>query len=197
RFTLRRGSLLRFEENGCCTALERARCTLHRGRPLACRFYPLGFESGSRASFVRLEPAIGSAGVYGTAGTVADFLKSQEVAPYLEAVERYRSLIPLMGARIALLADFDRIEPREFWRHAFHEAMREANYDPNPLINAIFDAGAAVGPYHYDSDNDLIGAHLREIEELIRRADDPAMIAAAAFLLAVSLGYEPAKVADG
>jgi len=42
RFTIRRGSLLRFDATGACAALDGARCRLHQGRPLACRLYPLG-----------------------------------------------------------------------------------------------------------------------------------------------------------
>jgi Fe-S-cluster containining protein len=195
RFTLRRGSILRFDPNGACHALDGARCTIHLGRPLACRLYPLGLERGdSRESFTQLEPAVGSAGIYGTASTVADFLQSQHVAPYLDAIEHYRSLIPLMRARIDALIDFDRVEPREFWRRAFHESMSETNYDPNPLIISIFDADAAVRPRDYHSEDDLIDAHLSAIAELIRSADDPALIAAAAFLLAVSLGYASTEV---
>jgi Fe-S-cluster containining protein len=217
RFTLRRGSLLRFDPNGACHALDGFRCAVHSGRPLACRLYPLGLEGSpladreidsdanarrslpraatpSRARAMQLEPAAGSAGVYGTASTVADFLASQHVAPYLDAIERYRSLIALMRGRIDALVDFDRIEPREFWRRAFHESMRETNYDPNPLITLIFDADAAVRPRHYHCEVDLIDAHLSTIAELIRSADDPALIAVAAFLLAVSLGYAPTEV---
>ncbi|HUN57874.1 MAG TPA: YkgJ family cysteine cluster protein [Candidatus Binataceae bacterium] len=216
RFTLRRGSLLRFESVGGCAALDGSRCTLHLGRPLACRLYPLGLESGpiadpgphafaskrshrlerkgARVSFVRLEPAAGSAGVYGTASTVANFLNSQNVAPYLSGVERYRSLIPLMRAQIATLVDVDRIEPREFWRRAFHEAMRETDYDPNPLITAIFDTDAATGAELFDSEVELIDAHLHAIAGLIRKESNPASLASAAFLLAVSLGLAPAEV---
>ena len=198
RFTLRRGSLLRFDLNGTCHALDGARCTVHPGRPLACRLYPLGLERGDgRESFTQLAPAAGSAGVYGTASTVADFLESQHAAPYFDAVERYRSLIPLMRARIGALIDFDRLEPREFWRHAFHEAMRETNYDPNPLITLIFDADAAIRPRHCHSEGDLIDAHLSAIAELIRSAYDPTLIAVAAFLLAVSLGYASTEVTAG
>jgi Fe-S-cluster containining protein len=216
RFTLRRGSLLRFDPNGACHALDGAHCTVHSGRPLACRLYPLGLQrsrladsrphasaSGhyvgqqrgdSRESFTQLEPADGSAGIYGTDSTVAAFLESQGVAPYLNAAERYYPLIPLMRDRIAALTDFDRIEPREFWRRAFHEAMRETNCDPNPLITSIFDADAAVRPRHYHSEADLIDAHLSAIAELIRSVDNPAAIAVAAFLLAVSLGYASTDV---
>jgi hypothetical protein len=143
---------------------------------------------------MQLEPAAGSTGVYGTASTVADFLKSQDVAPYLDAVERYRPLIAVMRRRISILANFERVEPREFWRRAFHEAMREKDYDPNPLITLIFDADAAVDVHHYDSESDLIDAHIAAITESIREASDPALLASAGFLLAVSLGYAPAEV---
>jgi Fe-S-cluster containining protein len=43
-YTLRRGSLLRFLPDGRCAALEGLRCSIHPGRPLACRLYPLGLE---------------------------------------------------------------------------------------------------------------------------------------------------------
>jgi uncharacterized protein len=194
RFTLRRGSLLRFNPDGTCLALDGVRCSVHPGRPFACRLYPLGFErDGSGESFIRLEPAEGSAGVYGTDSTVAAFLETQGVAPYLNATERYYSLVPLMRNRISTLADFARIEPREFWRRAFNEAMRESGYDPNPLIDALFDADAAAPPIQYASECDLIKAHIKVIEGMVIRTSDPAMIAAAVMLLAVSLGYSPAE----
>src|ERR1700676_2186503 len=44
RFTIRRGSILKFRDDGACVALDGARCGVHRGRPLACRLYPLGIE---------------------------------------------------------------------------------------------------------------------------------------------------------
>jgi Fe-S-cluster containining protein len=46
RYTLRRGSLLRFLPDGRCAALDGPRCTIHPGRPLACRLYPLGLGCG-------------------------------------------------------------------------------------------------------------------------------------------------------
>src|SRR5271167_5249789 len=48
RFTIRRGSILKFTASGACVALEGARCGVHRGRPLACRLYPLGIEDGGQ-----------------------------------------------------------------------------------------------------------------------------------------------------
>src|SRR5262249_10148576 len=140
RYTTRRGSILRFAADGRCAALDGARCSLHAGRPLACRLYPLGLERARAMDgayverFVPLEPAAGSLGVYGESATVAEFLDGQQAAPYLDAVERYRSLITDFRRRVALLIDFERIEPREFWRRATREALAESNYDPNPLI---------------------------------------------------------------
>ncbi|MGA2411291.1 MAG: YkgJ family cysteine cluster protein [Candidatus Binataceae bacterium] len=218
RFTLRRGSLLRFDSKGACAALNGVRCSVHSGRPLACRLYPLGFQrsrsassrldaiasegylalerEGSHDFFTLLEPAAGSAGIYGTASTIAAFLESQEAAPYFCATERYYSLLEPMRARIVALIDFDRIEPREFWRRAFNEAMRESGYDPNPLIESIFDADTMAGAHRYDSEADLITAHIGAIANLIRGAIDAAMIAAAAILLAISLGYSTAEVTN-
>ncbi len=65
RFTIRRGSILKFTDAGACVALDGARCGVHRGRPLACRLYPLGIERAKDADdekFVMLEPAAGSLG---------------------------------------------------------------------------------------------------------------------------------------
>jgi len=79
RYTIRRGSILRFEEHGSCSALRDTRCALHSGRPLACRLYPLGIErTADGERFVRLEPAPGSPGVYGEDQTVADFLDGKK-----------------------------------------------------------------------------------------------------------------------
>ena len=195
RFTIRRGSILRFTDHRGCIALDGLRCGLHRGRPLACRLYPLGIErvaDGADARFVRLEPAAGSLGVYGDVGTVRDFLASQDVAPHLEANARYYQLLPQFRDRIDALADYDRLEPREFWRVAVREALAESGYDPNPLIDALFDLDS-LGCAR-DDDADTVSRHLVALSTLIRDEPDPAILASAAVMLAVSLGYSPREV---
>ena len=148
RYTIRRGSILKFNDGGACVALEGARCGVHRGRPLACRLYPLGIEHDEdQERFVTLEPAAGSLGVYGIDGDVNDFLDAQGVGSYLEANARYASLLAVFRERIAATADFDRVEPREFWRRAVREALAESGYDANPLIDAMFDAGGVYPEY--------------------------------------------------
>ena len=191
KYTLRRGSILRFRDDGSCGALDGVACTIHSGRPLACRLYPLGLQrtADGAESFIRLEPASGSLGVYGANDTIADFLETQGVREYLDANEAYRELIPLMRERIAALVDFETVEPREFERVAIREALAEANYDPNPLIDALFDPdthGCARA-----SVDATIAAHLEVLEAIIRAEERPAILAAASALLAVSLGYSP------
>ncbi len=189
RFTIRRGSILKFTDGGACVALEGARCGVHRGRPLACRLYPLGIErieeSGDE-KFVTLEPAKGSLGVYGVDGTVNDFLEAQGIGEYLEAIARYASLLVVFRGRIAATVDFDRVEPREFWRCAVREALAESNYNANPLIDAMFDVGVAG-----TDDMEIVAAHIERMTEMIRRESSAELLAAAAVMLAVSIGFSP------
>jgi hypothetical protein len=196
RHTIRRGSILKFATDGGCVALDGLRCGIHRGRPLACRLYPLGLERNynGKESFIRLEPASDSAGVYGESGTVAGFLEEQGVGERLKMNARYAALLPLFHERIAATIDFERTEPREFWRVAVREALAESNYDPNPLIDAIFDPDA-LGCAR-DADLRTVDAHIDELAAGIRRETDPAILAAAAVMLAVSLGYSPSEIAS-
>jgi Fe-S-cluster containining protein len=193
RFTIRRGSILKFTDNGACVALEASRCGLHRGRPLACRLYPLGLErieESNGENFVMLEPAVGSLGAYGIDGDVNSFLEAQGVGDYLAANARYASLLAVFRKRIAATVDFDRVEPREFWRRAVREALAESNYDENPLIDAMFDASAIVGL----DDSEIVAAHVQRLAQMICHESNAEMLAAAAVFLAVSLGYSLREV---
>jgi Fe-S-cluster containining protein len=193
RFTIRRGSILKFTDDGACVALDGSRCGVHRGRPLACRLYPLGLERIEKSNgekFVMLEPAVGSLGDYGIDGDVNGFLEAQGVGDYLAANARYASLLAVFRERIAATVDFDRVEPREFWRRAVGEALADSNYDPNPLIDAIFDARAIAGI----DDAEIVAVHVERLAQTIRQESNAEMLAAAAVFLAVSLGYSPHEV---
>src|ERR1700688_4467809 len=182
RLTIRRGSILKFSDHGACSALEDTRCGIHRGRPLACRLYPLGIErieDANSEKFVRLEPAAGSLGVYGIDGEVDNFLAAQGVGEYLAANARYASLLAVFRERIAAIVDFDRVEPREFWRRAVREALAESNYDPNPLIDAMFDARGIAGI----AEAEIVTAQIERLAKMIRRESNAEMLAAAAVML--------------
>ena len=51
--------------------------------------------------------------------------RSQWHAPNICRRQRYRPLIPVFRQRVAATVDFERVEPREFWRLAVGEALRE------------------------------------------------------------------------
>ncbi len=195
RYTIRRGSLLRFDLSGACVALESVHCSVHRGRPLACRLYPLGLErNGGHDHFTQLEPAPESAGVYGSDGTVESYLTSQRVDEHLAAIERYRGLLAGLRERIAAVVDFERVEPREFWRRAVRDALAESNYDPNPLIDALFDPdGAGCGR---ESAAACVEAHVVHLRQTIASEPSGERLASAAAMLAVSVGLGPAAAAD-
>jgi Fe-S-cluster containining protein len=187
RFTIRRGSVLRFNADGACAALQGTSCGVHRGRPLACRLYPLGLEcdfAGGVERFVPLDPAPQSAGVYGVSGKVADFLESQGVPEYLAMNNRYRPLIGMFRNRVNELVDFEKVEPREFWRRATREALAESAYDANPIIDALFDPG------------DSVAGHVESLAKLAQETNAAESLAAAAVLLAVSLGYSPSLASE-
>ena len=137
-----------------------------------------------------LEPAVGSLGDYGIDGDVNRFLEAQGVGDYLEANARYASLLAVSRERIAATVHFDRVEPREFWRRSVREALAESNYDPNPLIDAMFDASAIVGI----DDAEIVAMHVERLAQMIRHESNAEMLAAAAVFLAVSLGYSPNEV---
>jgi Fe-S-cluster containining protein len=193
RYSIRRGSILRFLREGMCAALDGTHCSLHRGRPLACRLYPLGLErTPAGEHLVELDPAEGSLGIYGTDATAGEFIDANGTASYLRAIERYRELIPIYRERVAAIVDFERVEPREFWRRAVAEALRESDFDANPLIDAMFDPDAhGCGT---DAIEVTISAHIALLDELARRESDAERLAAAAVMLAVSLGYSPGEV---
>jgi Fe-S-cluster containining protein len=196
RYTLRRGSLLRFEAHGACSALYGALCALHSGRPLACRLYPLGIERSTDGErFIRLAPAEGSLGVYGENQTVGEFLARQEVQAYLDAVACYERLIATFRMRLEQITDFERIEPRAFYRRAVREALAESGYDPNALIDALFDSDRIAD--RCDGEREAVGAHVSALEAMIRSESNPDQLAAASALLAVSLGHSPQVSAAG
>jgi hypothetical protein len=156
----------------------------------------LGLEHDRQGAehYLRLDPAVGSEGIYGGDATVQDFLASQGIEAYLQMHRRYASLLQIFRERIAEVDEFDIVEPREFWRGAVREALAETNFDPNPIIDALYDPDRlGCRP---DSETEFVAGHVREIERRIRDEHDLAMLAAAAVLLAVSLGYLPSVFAQ-
>jgi Fe-S-cluster containining protein len=86
-------TLLR-DKGGACVFLNERGCSVHPSRPLACRLYPLSREikSSGEEYFYPLSPHPLTKGVYGTSGTVDDFLKEQDARAHMQAADRYFQL---------------------------------------------------------------------------------------------------------
>jgi Fe-S-cluster containining protein len=106
-YTEHGGTVLRFGADGRCVFLRSdGGCGVHPRRPLVCRLYPLGraTDGAGDEKFARHAKEAGCQGEFGTDGTIADFLASQGVAPYIEWSRRYGELFRRM---IGLLDRFE------------------------------------------------------------------------------------------
>lgn len=103
-------STLRQRDGGACVFYDDG-CTVHPGRPLACRLYPLGWsgQTDGTETFHELSPHPQTEGVYGTDGTVAGYLTSQETALYEHASWRYTAVLD----RLRRAAEVDGPDPGE------------------------------------------------------------------------------------
>ena len=88
------GTTLRFGDDGRCVFVTPAGCKVHAARPLVCRLYPLGraTDGAGDEGFALFPKQDGCEAEFGADGTIADFLESQGVAPYIEWSVRYGAL---------------------------------------------------------------------------------------------------------
>jgi hypothetical protein len=85
------GLVLGQTESGACVFLGSEGCTVHPDRPLVCRLYPLGrhVRADGTEWFSHLEPHPQSQGEFNRGGKIADFLISQDAAPFVRAADDY------------------------------------------------------------------------------------------------------------
>lgn len=97
-------STLKQTEAEACVFLDGSGCTVHSGRPLACRLYPLGWFSDrvNDEAFGELSPHPETEGIYSTDGTVAEYLAQQGTAPYERAARRYAEVLWRLNAALEL-----------------------------------------------------------------------------------------------
>lgn len=95
RHTTAQGTELARTADERCVFLGSEGCTVHADRPLVCRLYPLGrhVKGGEPDRFHHLEPHPESDGVFGSAGTVADYLATQGAAPFMHAADVYLDVV--------------------------------------------------------------------------------------------------------
>ena len=132
--------MLRSKENGDCGFLGERGCSVHPDRPLACRIYPLArwVSPDGEESFGHMAPHPRTEGVYGTSGTVQNYLDDQQLAPFFEMSERYGNLYQRM---IEIL---EKLDPEELNRRS----NRRADVDelpPGTLASIWLDVEATTG----------------------------------------------------
>jgi Fe-S-cluster containining protein len=112
------GTVLRPKENGDCGFLGEHGCSVHPDRPLACRIYPLArwVSPDGVESFGHLTPHPKTEGVYGTLGTVQNYLDHQQLGPFFEMSERYGKLYQKMVEML------EKLDPEELDRRSDRRA---------------------------------------------------------------------------
>jgi len=142
RYTEAGGTVLqtRLDDHGCVFLGPRG-CTVHPDRPLACRLYPLArwISPEGDESFGHLTPHPQTAGVYGTAGTVDDFLSAQGLPQYFAMAERYGELYDRMVSVI------ERLDPAEDVDRRAERRAEIDELDGGTLASAWFDVDTTVG----------------------------------------------------
>ena len=94
RHTENGGTTLRSEADGRCVFVTASGCRVHPWRPLVCRLYPLGrmTDALGKERFALSPREHECETEVGYDGTVASFLESQGVGPYLDWSRRYGEL---------------------------------------------------------------------------------------------------------
>jgi Fe-S-cluster containining protein len=154
------------EDDRGCVFLGPRGCTVHPDRPLACRIYPLArwIAPDGDESFGHLEPHPQTAGIYGSRGTVNDYLTSQGLAPYFAMADRYGELYDRM------VAVMERFDPEENVDRRTERRAEIDELDAGTLATAWFDIDGTVGGYCRDrglpvpTDIDaLVDLHLKAV----------------------------------
>jgi uncharacterized protein len=121
------GTVLRTQKlnNGACIFLRESRCSVHESRPFVCRIYPLGSRDvpGQEERFGLLELVIDSKGIFGTKGTVVDFLASQDLEAAYVMEDRYRAVFDRMSDCLK------NIDPEELQNYVNNQRMIEESDD--------------------------------------------------------------------
>lgn len=168
-YTEQGGTVLRFDADGRCVFLRSdGGCGVHPRRPLVCRLYPLGraTDGAGDEKFARHAKEKGCQGKFGTDGTIADFLKSQGVAPYIEWSRRYSEIFRRM---VGLLERFDiqaKVEARgEGGPEEGSEAGRAPLSSWQDIDASLAEYCAAKGIDAPDGIEAAIDLHLRAMAE--------------------------------
>ena len=144
KYTEAGGAVLKAQANGACVFLQGHRCSVHSDRPLVCRLYPLGriVDDDGHEEFVHVKPHPQTEGVYGEDGTIADYLDQQDAAQFIDAANRYHSLLKELTAWLNSATENDKGAAREVTKAFTENAPPEAD-----SVADWFDIDSVVDEY--------------------------------------------------
>jgi uncharacterized protein len=89
------GTVLKNREDDTCIFLETNGCSIHPGRPLVCRLYPLGrhIRHPWVETFSQFAPEPGCKGTFNKGGTIETYLEAQEAFAFMRAADLYLELL--------------------------------------------------------------------------------------------------------
>ncbi len=117
--------LVMLPRNPVCHFWKESGCSIYTARPLACRLFPLGrLFDGGKSYLVLPERNACSGLVSSASGTIADFLRSQETARYIEMADRWIDFVNT----IELLP----LEDKPVTSVAFHMLVYSPDTPPGP-----------------------------------------------------------------
>ena len=150
RYTEGGGTTLRTTDDGRCVFVgPEGGCRVHPRRPLVCRLYPLGRQTGGDGGerFALYGSHPGCQAVVGRDGTVAEFLDSQGVEPHVEWSRRYSELY------IRMIEMLGRAEPepepaaQSAERTALPPDGSESRPAPDTQLSPWLDIDASLAEY--------------------------------------------------
>jgi len=140
------GTTLRNGADGRCLFVTPSGCRVHPSRPLVCRLYPLGraTDAAGGERFAMFPAQDGCRAAVGTDGTIADFIESQGVEPYLEWSRRYGALYGRMLGLLERLGVEARLDPPGAATEAGADAAPAAGAEP---LSSWQDIDASLAAY--------------------------------------------------
>ena len=165
------GTTLRNDPGGRCLFVTPSGCKVHPRRPVVCRLYPLGRATDGQGGerFAMFPKQDGCEAAFGTDGTVADFLESQGVEPYLEWSRRYEPLFRRMLGLLNRLGIEAKVEEPEAGAGAGEARALAAEAEP---LSSWQDIDASLAAYCAAKGmavpagiEESIDLHLRALEE--------------------------------
>jgi hypothetical protein len=157
------------EEDGRCVFLTPSGCRVHARRPLVCRLYPLGRSNNERGEerFAVFPAQPECEAEVGRDGTVAAFLESQGIAPYLGWSSRYGELYRRMIGLLERLDIQGKIDaPAADAPAAEAQALSDSPLSSWQDIDASLDEYCAAKGIAVPTEIDeAIALHLRAMEE--------------------------------